>query len=607
MCGILCMYNHEESLNEQIPMFKSMLALMNKRGPDASNIEYHNHVLLGHCRLSIIDIEGGSQPFQYTYNGIQYSITFNGEIYNMEELKVKLINEGFHFYSQSDVEVALVSYIAYGEKCLDMFEGIFAFAISYQDQLFIARDHLGVKPIFYYFKNNMFIVASEVKCILQYLQKAVVNEEGLKELLGLGPSVTPGKTIYKDIYSVRPGHWLKMDKGFLETKRYWLVPRTVHSQSYSETVKEVRRLVNKSIHQQLLSDVPISCMLSGGLDSSIITAVSSQYVRNLATYSVDYQDQEKYFKPYDYQTTRDSHYIEEMTSMYNTKHQDVVLSQKDLVLALKDSLIARDAPGMADIDSSLLLFSKEIQKQHKVVLSGECADELFGGYPWFYKEELYSLQHFPWILDIDKRIDLLSDFAKSLDIKQYILKQYQQSLSEIDYQDSNFGDTNKRKTIYLNIEWFMQTLLTRGDSQTMNASIELRVPFASKEIVEYMYNVPWTYMHHKGKEKGLLRDAFKDFLPDDIYDRKKNPYPKTHSPIYTALIKELLLDSLNDPANILYLLFNIDKLKEMIENDGKDFTVPWFGQLMMGPQLLAYFYQIYLWGKLYHIEIEMPE
>ena len=607
MCGILCMYNCEHSLNDQIPMFKSMLSLMNKRGPDDYNIEYHNHVLLGHCRLSIIDIEGGSQPFQYTYNGVQYSITFNGEIYNMDALKVQLINEGFHFNSQSDVEVALVSYIAYGKKCLDMFEGIFAFVIRYEDQLFVARDHLGVKPIFYYYKNNMFIAASEIKCILQYLQKAVVNEEGLKELLGLGPSVSPGKTIYKDIYSVRPGHCLTIDRGFLEIQRYWMVPRKVHSQSYNETVKHVRQLVNKSIHQQLLSDVPISCMLSGGLDSSIITAVSSQYVRNLATYSVDYQDQEKYFKPYDYQTTRDSHFIEEMTFMYNTEHKDVILSQKDLVLALKESLIARDAPGMADIDSSLLLFSKEIQKQHKVVLSGECADELFGGYPWFYKEELYSLPHFPWILDIDKRIDLLSDFAKSLDIKQYILKQYQQSLSEIEYQDSNFGDTNKRKTIYLNIEWFMQTLLTRGDSQTMNASIELRVPFASKEIVEYMYNVPWTYMHHKGREKGLLRDAFKDFLPDDIYDRKKNPYPKTHSPIYTSLIKELLLDSLNDPANILYLLFNIDKLKEMIVNDGKDFTVPWFGQLMMGPQLLAYFYQIYLWGKLYHIEIEMPK
>lgn len=605
MCGILCMYNFEKLLDCQIPVFKSMLELMTKRGPDDNNIDYHSHVLLGHCRLSIIDIEGGSQPFHYTYKDVQYTITYNGELYNMMELKRKLITEGFTFHSQSDSEVILVSYIAYGKKCLDLFDGIFAFVISHDDQLFIARDHLGVKPLFYYYKDNMFIASSEIKCILLYLQKAVVNEEGIKELLGLGPSVTPGKTIYKDIYSLRPGHYMKMDKGFLETKRYWSLKRLPHSQNYNETVKEVRRLVNESIERQLLSDVPVSCMLSGGLDSSIITAISSQYVNHLATYSVDYQDQDKYFKPYDYQTTRDSHYIEEMVERYKTKHTNVVLTQKDLILALKDALIARDAPGMADIDSSFLLFSKEIQKHHKVVLSGECADEIFGGYPWFYKEELYSLDHFPWIRDIDKRIDLFSDYVKSLGIKEHILKQYQQSLSEIDFQDSNFGDTNKRRIMYLNMEWFMQTLLTRADSQTMDASIELRVPFASKDIVQYMYNVPWSYMYHEGKEKGLLRDAFKDLLPDDIYDRKKNPYPKTHSPIYTSLIKELLRDSLHDETNILYLLFDINKIKEMIENDGKDFTVPWFGQLMMGPQLLAYFYQIYLWGKIYHIEIEI--
>lgn len=607
MCGILCMYNFEDVLDLQVPVFKSMLSLLTNRGPDDTNIDYHSHVLLGHKRLSIIDLEGGKQPFQYTYQGVQYSITYNGEIYNMMEVKRKLINEGYHFYSQSDVEVVLVSYIAYREKCVDLLDGIFAFVISHGDQLFIARDHLGVKPLFYYYKDNMFIASSEIKCILMYLQKAVVNEEGLKELLGLGPSVTPGKTIYKDIYSLRPGHFMKMDKGFLETKRYWSLVRKPHSQSYEETVKEVRRLVNESIQQQLLSDVPISCMLSGGLDSSIITAVSSQYVNHLATYSVDYQDQEKYFKPYDYQTTRDSHYIEEMKDLYDTDHQNVVLTQKDLIQSLKESLIARDAPGMADIDSSFLLFSKEIQKKHKVVLSGECADEIFGGYPWFYKEELYKQEHFPWIRDIDKRVDLFSDLVKSLGIKEHILRQYQQSLSEIDYQDSNFGDTNKRKMIYLNIEWFMQTLLTRADSQTMRASIELRVPFASKDIVQYMYNVPWTYMYHQGREKGLLRDAFKDFLPEDIYDRKKNPYPKTHSPVYTTLIKELLKDSLKDETNILYVLFDINKIKDMIENDGKDFTVPWFGQLMMGPQLLAYFYQIYLWGKLYHIEIEIAK
>ena len=605
MCGILCMYNYRQDLNNQILTFKKMLNLLSFRGPDDINIVSKEHVLLGHCRLSIIDIDGGIQPYHYKHEGIEYTITYNGEIYNMNEIKAKLINDGYHFYSQSDTEVLLVSYIAYKEKCLDLFEGIFSFVISYEEQLFIARDHLGVKPLYYYHKDGYFIAASEIKCILEFLQKAVVDTNGIKELLSLGPSVTPGKTIYKDIYSLRPAHYIKVDCGILNIKRYWSLKKKAHNKSYEETAYDVRCLVNESIQKQLLSDVPISSMLSGGLDSSIITAVASQYVNNISTFSVDYQDQDKYFKPYDYQTTRDSHYINEMQELYDTKHTNVVLSQKNLILGLQESVLARDAPGMADIDSSLLLFSKQIQKHHKVSLSGECADEIFGGYPWFYKKELYSLNHFPWIRDIDKRVDLFNDDIKALNIKDYILEQYNETLSEIDYDDDTFEDTNKRKMIYLNIEWFMQTLLTRADSQTMRTSLEVRVPFASKKIVEYVYNVPWHYMYKDQREKGLLRDAFKDFLPDDIFDRKKNPYPKTHSPVYEKLIKDLLKESLNDPNNILYKLFNIDKLNNLINNSEEEFKVPWFGQLMMGPQLLAYFYQIYLWGKLYNITLEL--
>lgn len=605
MCGILCLYNQKEDLSNQVDQFSSMLKLLQYRGPDASNIYQSKHLLLGHRRLSIIDLTNGNQPLVYKHNGITYRLVYNGEIYNMKELKIKLINEGYHFSTQSDSEVLLVSFIAYREKCLDLLEGIFSFIVSYEDKLFIARDHLGVKPLFYYYQNNVFLAASEIKCILSYLKKAIVNKNGVKELLGLGPSITPGNTLYKDIYSLRPGHYMEVDPNGYQISRYWILKKRKHEKSYEETVKDIRKLVNESIEKQLLSDVSVSCMLSGGLDSSIITAVASQYITNLSTYSVDYKDQDKYFKPYDYQTTRDSHYIKEMSTRYHTNHKNVILSQKELIFALKEALIARDAPGMADIDSSFLLFSKAIHKDHKVVLSGECADELFGGYPWFYKKELYSLKHFPWIREIDKRIDLFHEDIKKLNIKEYMLEKYHQTLSEIDYQDDNFFDENKKKMIYLNIEWFMQTLLTRSDSQTMRSSIELRVPFASKKIIEYVYNVPWSYLFHNGKEKGLLRDAFADFLPDDIYDRKKNPYPKTHSPAYTIMIQELLNESLKDPHNILYQLFDEEKLRSLIKSNGTKFEVPWFGQLMMGPQLLAYFYQIYLWGKIYHIEISL--
>lgn len=604
MCGFLCMYNHNIDLSNQIPKFNKMLSLLKYRGPDDYSVYNDKHVILGHCRLSIIDINGGKQPFKYTHNKIEYTIVYNGEIYNMNEIKEQLINEGFHFTSQSDTEVVVASFVAYGTRCLNLFNGIFSFVISYQGKLFVARDQLGVKPLFYYQKNDLFIFSSEIKCILMYLQQCVIDKTGIKELLGLGPSVSPGRTIYKDIYSLRPAHYMNVYNGFKEINRYWALERYNHNRNYEETVYDIRCLVNHSIQQQLLSDVPVSCMLSGGLDSSIITGVASQYISRLSTYSVDYQDQEKYFQPYEYQTTRDDHYINEMSLLYHTNHTTVTLSQKQLVMALKESLIARDAPGMADIDSSFLLFSKEISQHHKVVLSGECADEIFGGYPWFYREELTSIEGFPWMRELDKRMELFSDEIKALNIKDYVLDKYHQTLNEIDYHDNTFEDENKRKMIYLNMEWFMQTLLTRSDSQTMRSSIELRVPFANKDIVSYLYNVPWHYMYHNNIEKGLLRDAFKDFLPNDIYDRKKNPYPKTHSPFFLTYIKNLLLETLNDKNNILYQLFDIKKLKHFIENS-ESIEVPWFGQLMMGPQLLAYFYQIYMWGKIYHVELEL--
>lgn len=603
MCGILSLYNPTINVGNKVESFTKALKLLNFRGPDESNIIVKDQILLGHQRLSIIDLEGGKQPYEYIHNGITYTITYNGEIYNMNELKIQLINEGYHFYSQSDTEVILVSYIAYKEKCLDYLEGIFSFVIYDGTKVFACRDHLGVKPMFYSYRNNTLIIPSEIKCILTFFEQVIVDKNGIQELLALGPGVSPGSTIYKDIYSLKPGHFLTCCHK-LVIEQYWKLEKREHAHNYEETVSHVRALVNESIQKQLLSDVPISCMLSGGLDSSIITAIACQYNNNITTYSVDYKDQDINFKAYDYQTTRDEHYINEVVDLYKTNHHNIILDQPSLANHLEQSMIARDMPGMADIDVSFLLFSNEIQKEHKVVLSGECADELFGGYPWFYKEELTSLNHFPWIREIDQRNNLLNDQIKSLDIPNYMLQKYNETLKEIDYCDNTKEDTNKRKMIYLNYQWFMQTLLTRADSQSMRASIELRVPFASKKIIEYMYNVPWEYMYKDGREKGLLRDAFKDFLPDDIYDRKKNPYPKTHSPEYTKIIKQLLLDCLLDKDNILLQLFDIEKLKEQINNDEYSST-PWFGQLMSGPQLLAYFYQIYLWGKHYKIELSL--
>ena len=497
----------------------------------------------------------------------------------------------------SDTEVILASYIEYQEHCLDLFEGIFAFVIDDGEKLFIARDPLGVKPLYYYLEDQTIVIASEIKSILRYIGKAIVDQEGIKELLGLGPSVTPGHTIYKGIYSLRPGYYMYF-QDHCEPICYWKLHDEKHDEDFEETKKKVKELVIESVQKQLLSDVPISTMLSGGLDSSIITAVAKRYIQPLTTYSITYEDQEKYFQAYDYQTTMDDQYIQEMVNRYHCSHHKVTLTQEDLLNHLKEAMIARDMPGMADIDSSFLLFSKAISQTHKVALSGECADEIFGGYPWFYKEELYQQPYFPWMRDLDLKMDLFNDKVKALNLKQYIVQRYQETLDEIN------TNNKKKQLIYLNTQWFMQTLLTRADSQTMRSSIEVRVPFASTKILQYLYNMPEEYMFFQGEEKGILRAAFEDFLPEDIAHRKKNPYPKTHSPLYADMIYQKLKESLNDSSNILYSFFNEDKLIEFIETKGQSFTSPWFGQLMMGPQLMAYFYQIYLWGKIYHIELE---
>lgn len=593
MCGIVCMCNWNHDISDKENELNEMIDLLRYRGPDDSHTYVSHHVLMAHRRLSIIDLKNGQQPMHYK----QYSIVYNGEIYNMIEIKKKLVALGYHFKTMSDTEVILAAYDAYKEKCIEMFEGIFAFVISDGKHLFIARDQMGVKPLYYAFKNQTLIIASEIKSILYYLKEAVVDNDGIRELLGLGPSCTPGRTVYRDVFSLRAAHYMIYD-GDIHIHRYWMPKVKEHTDSLEETINKVKELVIESIQNQLISDVPISSMLSGGLDSSIITAISSQFITHLSTYSISYEGQKDYFKAYDYQTSMDDEYIDDMVLKYQSEHKNVTLSQEDLIQGLETSLIARDMPGMADIDSSFYLFSKEISKNHKVCLSGECADEIFGGYPWFYKEELYNQPHFPWMRDLDLKMKLFHKDIQSLNIKDYIIKQYHQSLNEIDSNDF------KQKMMYINMEWFMQTLLTRCDSQTMRSSIEVRVPFASTKIFEYLYNMPYSYMFYNNEEKGILRKAFEKDLPESITHRKKNPYPKTHHPLYTKLIVEKLKESLKDSSNILYQLFDKEALMKLIETKGESFKAPWFGQLMMGPQLLAYLYQIALWGKIYKIKID---
>ncbi len=599
MCGFVGWYNDKENIKKHKKMIKKMNKSLKHRGPDDHQYDISDHLLLGHNRLSIIDLKNGVQPMKYK----NYTIVYNGEIYNTNEIKKLLIEKGYTFTTTSDTEVLLKGYICFKEKILNMIEGIYAFAIYNQEELFLARDRLGVKPLFYSHMGNDFLFASEIKAILKSkIVKPIITKDSLSQLLSLGPSRVPGSGIFKDIYELRPAHYLTYKDGQINIQRYWNVASKEFNDTFEESVIKIRELLTDSIKRQMVSDVPIACFLSGGLDSSIITAVvSKNYDDVLKTFSIDYEDNNKYFKGNAFQISEDKSFIDIMRKTFSTNHYFEIISQRKLAKLLKKSVVARDYPGMADIDSSLYWFSKQIKKEVKVALSGECADEIFGGYPWFYNEKIRKRDNFPWIDSLEERNNLLKEELKDkLKLKDYVSKAYEDIIKEIPEDSDEF-----KKLFYINMIMFMPTLLERKDRMTMMASLEARVPFADTKLIEYLWNVPWKYKFYHNKEKGLLREAFKDILPNEIFDRKKNPYPKTHHPKYTKIVSKMLRKRLKRKNNVIYKIFDKDKIRELIETNGSSFKTPWFGQLMTGPQLLAYLYQFDVWADKYKIILEI--
>lgn len=599
MCGITGWYskNHQK---KDTKILKKMTKSLKYRGPDQKGYFIKDNIMLGHRRLSIIDLKNGTQPM--TRYG--YTIVYNGEIYNAEEIRNNL-NQKYEFKTTSDTEVLLIGYIEYKEKILDMIEGIFAFAIYKDDKLFLARDRVGVKPLFYTKIKDNFIFASEIKALLKNkLVKPIINKESLQELLSLSPSRIPGSGVFKNIYELRPGHYMKYENDKIKIKRYWNIKNKKNKDTFEEAKTKIEKYLTESIKRQMVSDVDIACLLSGGLDSSIITAICSKG-KTLDTYSIDYEDNDKYFEKTKFTVSRDNEFINLMKEKFNTRHHYKIITQRTLAKSLKESVKARDLPGMADIDSSLLWFSKQIAKDYKVILSGECADEIFGGYPWFYRSDVMNRECFPWLDSIESRNNLLKkELQEKLNLKEFLNTQYEKIIKEVP-KTRNKEENKYKKLFYLNMTYFMPTLLERKDRMTMRASLEARVPFADTKLIEYLWNLPWKYKYYNETEKGLLRESYKNLLPEEIIKRKKNPYPKTHNPKYKKIITKMLKKRLKNKNSILYKIFDEEKLKELIQTKGESFKEPWFGQLMTGPQLLAFLYQFDIWAKIYKIELEI--
>ena len=598
MCGIAGMTGPE--WNDVT--ISRMKATMERRGPDGNGVYAGENALLLHSRLAIIDPAGGVQPMKLAWAGERYVLVYNGELYNTRELRRELEGKGHRFWGHSDTEVVLHAYAEYGAPCLHKFNGIFAFAVWEENRkrLFLARDRIGVKPLFFREGPEGLIFASEMKTILACPGvRARLDREGAAQLLLLGPGRLPGSGVFQGIRELEPGQYGCYEAGKLKLSQYWKLRDREHTDSFGETCERVRFLVTDAIRRQLVSDVPIGTFLSGGLDSSVITAVCAGEKPNLPTFSVDYADQAKYFLPGKFQPDSDGEYIRLMQEWLNTDHHWTVLDPVELADTLEAAVDARDLPGMGDVDSSLLAFCKRIRPWVKVALSGECADEIFGGYPWYRDPEIRSRAGFPWAQNTAKRAELLLPGIVK-EPEEFVMEAYRATLRESDILPGTPPEERRMKEmVNLNFRHFMQTLLDRKDRMSMHSSLEVRVPFCDWRIAEYLYGVPWEMKDHRGKEKGLLRTAMEGILPEAVLWRKKSPYPKTFHPAYAQMVEQRLRERLTHRDDPLFGLISGKRLEAYLRQDT---PWPWYGQLMVRPQTMAYFLQLDYWLRKYRVE-----
>ena len=604
MCGIA------GTVGLPIPDTDRMLKTMARRGPDGQGCFTDGPCCLLHSRLAIIDPTGGAQPMTLHLGEKCYTLVYNGELYNTQEIRSRLTALGHQFLGHSDTEVLLHAYAQWGEGCLGELNGIFAFAVweHHSKRLFLARDRIGVKPLFYTFYSGGILFASEIKTILAYHGiEARIDAQGAAQILLLGPGRMPGSGVFRGVFELEPGCSGIFQDGKWNWKRYWSLTDRTHEESFEETAEHVGFLLTDAIKRQMVSDVPIGCFLSGGLDSSLIASVCARELNSrgerLPTFSLDYENNRQFFVPGKFQPNTDSDFIPIMEDALQVIPHRTVLKPEDLVSTLEEATIARDLPGMADVDFSLLAFCKNIRKDVKVALSGECADEIFGGYPWYRDPEVREKSGFPWAQNTVQRGQFLApEIRAQIDPEDFVWQAYTDTLRQCDILPGTSPQERRMKEmVNLNHRWFMQTLLDRKDRMSMYCGLEVRVPFCDWRIAEYMYAVPWAYKDHKGYEKGLLRHAMGGFLPEEILWRKKSPYPKTHDPRYGEMVSDMLNQVLCDPTQPIFQIVNKTALEKLLQEEN---PWPWYGQLMKKPQTIAYMLQINFWLKHYKISIQ---
>ncbi len=608
MCGIAGWIDWQEDVSERIAIIETMIGRLSHRGPDAHNTWCSSRAALAHHRLTVIDPVSGRQPMVYQTGEQTYVIVYNGELYNFQELRAELSTRGHTFRSSSDTEVLLHAYIEWGEECTQHLNGIFAFGVwdESKQQLFLARDHLGVKPLFYTQRGSALLFASEIKALLAHPKvDAEVDAEGLAEIFASVPVHTPGFVVYSNISEVRPGEQIVFTRERTRVSRYWSLQSAPHADNLSTTIERIRSLLDDTVRRQVVTDMPAVAMHSGGLDSSgLLALVAREFQRDqrpLHTYSIDFIDSEKYFTSSPMKVSPDDTWIGLPIEHIGTQHHTVMVDSAELVENLLAPMYAHDMPSFfGQLETPLYLLCKAMRRSATVALSFEAADEVFGGYVWCFSEEVRKENSFPWQMLFGNQATpwWSSEVTEKIRPKEYLERRYQEAREEVPFLEGEDSFHAKmREIFYLNQTRFLPILLDRKDRMSMAVGLEMRLPLCDYRLVEYVWNIPWEMKRVGAVEKGILRHALDDVLPDEVCNRKKSAYHTSQYPHYQEGISKWLLQILNDSSAPIHPFLNSPVARALAEGNLPELP----GSLRVSP--IEQIIKINTWLKEYNVSI----
>ncbi|MEJ2889526.1 asparagine synthase (glutamine-hydrolyzing) [Actinomycetospora aeridis] len=559
MCGITGWVSYGTDVRARPGVVEDMTEQLRDRGPDAGATWTDAHAALGHRRLAVIDVAGGAQPMVETTADGDVALTYSGEAYNFAALRSELAGRGHRFTTRSDTEVVLRGYLEWGAAVVDRLVGMYAFAVwdARDDTLLLVRDRLGVKPLYYYPTADGIVFGSEPKAILAHPDTvAAVGLDGMREIYS--GIKRPGVAVFEGMRELRPGHTLRLDRSGRREHEYWALQAHRHDLDGPATVARTTELLEEIVDEQLVSDVPLCTLLSGGLDSSAITGIAAERGRahggTVRSFSVDFQGHTENFRADRHNTSADAPFVADAAAHMRTEHRDVVLDPS----ALSDPAVrraaveARDMPvGFGDMDMSLYLLFSSIRERSTVALSGEGADELFGGYWWFHDDAVTAAPAFPWLTATmgqarQERPYGPPDLVAALDIPGFAEQTFHDAVAAAPvHEDDSEVDRRWRQQLHLHMTYNMPSLLDRKDRMSMAVGLEVRVPFCDHRLAQLAYDIPRALHTADGREKSVLRAAVGRYLPASILARTKSPYPRSQNQGYVIKVQDQVREALD--------------------------------------------------------------